>query len=107
MRMVFSLLLLLFAIPTQGQAIIIQGSAIDSLKRTLTHSKDDTNKVKLYVEIGRFYNYKYPDTVLHYSTAGLALAKQLYFKKGEIYFLTNGQRTGLGLSLSYDIKAHG
>ena len=57
---------------------------IDSLKQSLSQSAQDTNRVKLYYELGNHYVYSYPDTTLSYALPGLALARKLNFKKGEI-----------------------
>jgi signal transduction histidine kinase len=57
---------------------------IDSLKRALSQSKEDTNKVNLYQKIAQPYVYVDPDTALPYAFRALELARKLGFKKGEI-----------------------
>ena len=76
----FVLLFLLSIIDIHAQ----KGSRPDSLKTALLQSSEDTNRVNLYVELSRYYNYKYPDTVLFYASKGLELAEKLNFKRGEI-----------------------
>ena len=53
---------------------------IDSLKQTLFTSKEDTNKVRLYVNLSEAYHFSYPDSALLYSPPGLQLARKLNFK---------------------------
>jgi two-component system NtrC family sensor kinase len=60
---------------------------IDSLKQTLSTSKEDTNKVKLYVNLSEAYHFSYPDSALVYSLPGLQLARKLNFKEGEFNVL--------------------
>ncbi|MEO7044271.1 MAG: ATP-binding protein [Ferruginibacter sp.] len=64
-----------------------QDTNIDSLKKTLALTKEDTGRVNVYLEISKYYNYKYPDSVLDYGNSGLALARKLNFKKAEIIAL--------------------
>ena len=68
---------------------------VDSLKKALSQSEEDTNKVKLYVNLSREYQFSYPDSALSYSLPGLQLAKKLHFEEGEFDNLTS-----LGMSLT-------
>ncbi len=68
---------------------------VDSLKKALSQSEEDTNKVKLYVNLSWEYQFSYPDSALSYSLPGLLLAKKLHFEEGEFDNLTS-----LGMSLT-------
>jgi len=68
---------------------------IDSLKKALSQSEEDTNKVKLYANLSWEYQWSYPDSALSYSFPGLQLAKKLHFEEGEFDILTS-----LGMSLT-------
>ena len=68
---------------------------IDSLKKALSQSEEDTNKVKLYANLSWEYQWSYPDSALSYSFPGLQLAKKLHFAEGEFETLTS-----LGMSLA-------
>ena len=68
---------------------------VDSLKKALSQSEEDTNKVKLYANLSWEYQFSYPDSALSYSLPGLQLAKKLHFEEGEFDNLTS-----LGMSLT-------
>jgi two-component system, NtrC family, sensor kinase len=68
---------------------------VDSLKKALSQSEEDTNKVKLYANLSWEYQWSYPDSALSYSLPGLQLAKKLHFEEGEFDNLTS-----LGMSLT-------
>ena len=68
---------------------------VDSLKKALSQSDEDTNKVKLYANLSWEYQWSYPDSALAYSLPGLQLAKKLHFEDGEFDNLTS-----LGMSLT-------
>jgi len=55
---------------------------IDSLQVMLKACKEDTNKVNLYYQIGRQYDYFKSPQRIEYFIKALALAKQLKFKEG-------------------------
>ena len=67
---------------------------IDSLKKALSQSEEDTSKVRLYANLSWEYQWSYPDSALSYSLPGLQLAKKLDFEEGEFDNLTS-----LGMSL--------
>lgn len=56
--------------------------SIDSLKRQLLLSKEDTNKVMLLDDISYAYTWSYPDTSVQYAQQALALAKELDYDFG-------------------------
>ncbi len=68
---------------------------VDSLKKALSQSEEDTNKVKLYEKLSWEYQFSYPDSALSYSLPGLQLAKKLHFEEGEFDNLAS-----LGMSLT-------
>ena len=55
----------------------------DSLKQALVTAPEDSNKVRLYADLGYYYQWSQPDTSLFYSMPGLALARRLNFDDGE------------------------
>ena len=57
---------------------------IDSLKKAISHSKEDTNRVNLYVKLAGQYTWVNPDSNLFYSSKGVTLARKLEFKRGEV-----------------------
>ena len=69
-----SFLLCFKAIP-QNQSII------DSLKRIIPISKNDTNKVKLFIDIGEQYRNSIPDTALYYYHSALEIAQNIKSKE--------------------------
>ena len=60
-----------------------QSNYIDSLKRELAIAKEDSNKVKLYNNLGYQYFFNQPDTAIFYGQKALDLAQKIRFKKGE------------------------
>jgi signal transduction histidine kinase/tetratricopeptide (TPR) repeat protein len=64
--------------------VFAQNKTIDSLKLALSVAKEDTNKVSLFVYLGNFYQWSYPDSAILYCQQGLQLAKKLNFTTGEI-----------------------
>src|SRR4051812_16086493 len=64
-------------------------SYLDSLKKALSLSKDDTDKVNLYIDLAWGYQWSFPDTALNYASSGLQLSKRLHFDKGEILLLNS------------------
>src|SRR6476646_4319496 len=84
---IFFSLIVISALPQNVQYV-------DSLKKILSKSEEDTNKVKLYKDISWEYQWSYPESALSYSLPGLQLAKKLHFEEGEFDNLTS-----LGMSL--------
>jgi tetratricopeptide (TPR) repeat protein len=71
----------------------LQGQArIDSLLRQLPKANEDTNKVKLLIDLSHTYYSINPDEGLKYGKQGLALAEKLDWKKG----MANAGRTIAG-----------
>ena len=62
----------------------LQRNQIDSLKQELESSKEDTIRVLILADLCFLYQYLPFDTVSEYSQRGLALARNLNFKKGEV-----------------------
>src|SRR5215472_6061418 len=56
----------------------------DSLRQELAIAREDTNKVKLLVDLGRIYQWSYPDSGIFYAQQSLELAQKLNFTRGEI-----------------------
>lgn len=108
-------LLLLFitsVFALKQSAAQLQGQQrIDSLLRQLPQTKEDTNKVKLLIDLSHSFYSINPDEGLNYGNRALALAEKLDWKKGT----ANACRTiagnyGYGKSeypkaLEYDTKA--
>ena len=71
----------------------LQGQTrIDSLLRQLPKAKEDTNKVKLLVDLSHTYYSINPDEGLKYGKQGLALAEKLDWEQG----MANAGRTIAG-----------
>src|SRR5258705_5777108 len=85
--LLFFFLIAIFALPQNVHYV-------DSLKKALSQSEEDTNKVKLYVNLSWEYQWSFPDSALSYSLPGLQLAKKLHYEEGEFDNLTS-----LGVSL--------
>src|SRR5258705_4472529 len=85
--LLFFFLIAIFALPQNVHYV-------DSLKKALSQSKEDTNKVRLYVNLSWEYQFSLPDSALSYSLPGLQLASKLHFEEGEFDNLTS-----LGMSL--------
>ena len=70
---------------TIGVSLCLKGfpqsqHVIDSLKNALAVAKDDTNKVKLLIEIGEL-NRNNPDTLLYFYQKALKIAENIESKK--------------------------
>jgi tetratricopeptide (TPR) repeat protein len=87
-------LLLLFTVPIAHQSPAQrQGQdRIDSLLVDLPKSHEDTNKVKLLIDLSHTYYSINPDEGLRYGKSALALAEKLAWKKG----IANAYRTIAG-----------
>jgi len=71
---VLSFILCLKALPQNKRLI-------DSLKNVISISKDDTNKVKLLIEIGEQYRNSIPDTALSYYHSALEISEKIKSKE--------------------------
>ncbi|NBB21636.1 tetratricopeptide repeat protein [Runella sp. CRIBMP] len=83
----------------------------DSLKRTLTEAKEDTNKVLLLVELTRCYTSIDSDVALQYARQAKALANRLDFVKGKIavgiaegFILAHTNEYASGLAILIDTR---
>lgn len=65
---------------------------IDSLLGQLPNAKEDTNKVKLLIDLSHTYYSINPDAGINFGKQGLALAEKLEWKKG----IANAGRTIAG-----------
>lgn len=81
------LAILLFAFCRIGNAQ--DNTLIDSLNNIINESKNDTVRVKAYINIGDIYEYVIPDSAIFYYNKSLKLAEQINFQKY------------IGISLSY------
>ncbi|MEO6820659.1 MAG: ATP-binding protein [Ginsengibacter sp.] len=61
---------------------------IDSLKKELVNSKEDTNKVQLLADLGEVFNVLNQDSCLYYCKEGLKLARALKYPDGTARMLT-------------------
>lgn len=63
--------------------LLAQTAPIDSLRRALTHSREDTNRVLILQEIAYIYALKRSDSTLIYANQGIQLSNKLNYPKGE------------------------
>jgi len=92
MKKIFFLTLTLFlllksASAQQGLQFLYPPKYGDSLKHLLAAAKEDTNKVNLYLQLGRYYQWNYPDSSLLYTGPGSLLAKKLDYATGQLRLL--------------------
>jgi signal transduction histidine kinase len=66
-----------------------QNIYIDSVRKELVVTKDDTSRVLLLSQLGYYWRYTNIDSSTHYSKAALSLALQLKYPRGEANALTN------------------
>jgi signal transduction histidine kinase len=92
-----SLALLLFLLTAVSAQT---GDRIDSLKNALFTSKEDTNKVNLYVDLVWENPWAFPDTTLAYALPGLKLAKEINFVRGQMYIMA-AMGEALGMKGNY------
>ena len=84
MKKFFFLLLISFtAVTTVSQNL----RYIDSLKKDLRRTKEDTNRVRITMDIADQYVWSQPDTALAYASSSLALAEKLNDTLGQIFNL--------------------
>ena len=84
MRKVLSILLLSCCVAAHAHDPISLFANVDSLKKAGTFGQEDTGKVILYANLSYAYLYKNNDTTVHHAAKGLALAKRLHLKIGEM-----------------------
>jgi tetratricopeptide (TPR) repeat protein len=77
-----SLLLFLFTILVAGTQCAAQHKPLDSLRSQLSHTTNDTSRVKLMDDISDVYRDINPDTGIAYGKRALLLAEKANWKKG-------------------------
>ena len=77
-----------------------QNKLTDSLHNLLAIAKEDTSRVLTTIDLGLQYRNTNPDSCIYYCEKALTLAKQIRFKRGEVYALTT---IGLGLREKGDL----
>lgn len=92
MKKLLSLFILIFSVVNQLSAQHQGQDRIDSLLLQLPKANEDTNKVKLLIDLSHTFYSINPDEGLKYGKQGLALAKKLDWKKG----MANSCRTIAG-----------
>lgn len=75
---------ILFFILGIGTCANAQNHTINNLKSDLKNSKDDTDKIKTLIALGRQYSYFFPDTAIEYFDKSLVLSKQVNYETGEL-----------------------
>jgi len=73
---------------------VAQNKLTDSLKQLLTITNVDTSRVLVLTNLGLQYRNTNPDSSVYFVEKGLALARQIKFKRGEAFALTT-----IGLAL--------
>ena len=85
-RFVFILIVLLRITRADAQADIgsafVNDNYADSLIRQAQQSKEDTNKVKLYIALGDYYTFIRQDSSIFYFVQSIELAEKINFAIG-------------------------
>ena len=85
-RFVFTLIVLLKITMVQAQADIgsafVNDNFADSLIRQVQQSKDDTNKVKLFIALGDYYTFIRQDSSIFYFVQSIELAEKINYAIG-------------------------
>ena len=92
MKKLLLLTIILLWVQKQSRAQLQGKDRIDSLLRQLPKASEDTNKVKLLIDLSHTYYSINPDEGLKFGKQGLALAEKLDWKKG----IANACRTIAG-----------
>ncbi len=92
MKRLLLLIIITVYIQKQSQAQLQGQDRIDSLLGQLPKANEDTNKVKLLIDLSHTYYSINPDEGLNFGKQGLALAEKLNWKKG----MANACRTIAG-----------
>jgi hypothetical protein len=82
MKKFLLLLIITICAGKQSQAQLEGQDRIDSLLSQLPKANEDTNKVKLLIDLSHTYYSINPDEGLNFGKQGLALAEKLNWKKG-------------------------
>jgi tetratricopeptide (TPR) repeat protein len=92
MKKIFLLFIITFFVMNHLSAQLQGQDRLDSLLQQLPKANEDTNKVKLLVDLSHTYYSINPDEGLKYGKQGLALAEKMHWKKG----MANACRTIAG-----------
>lgn len=92
MKKLLPLFIITFFVMNQLSAQLQGQDRVDSLLHQLPKANEDTNKVKLLIDLSHTYYSINPDEGLKYGEQGLALADKLDWKKG----IANASRTIAG-----------
>src|SRR6478735_11104903 len=92
MKKLLLLIVITICVKKQSQAQLQGQGRIDSLLGQLPKANEDTNKVKLLIDLSHTYYSINPDEGLKFGKQGLALAEKLDWKKG----MANSCRTIAG-----------
>lgn len=92
MKKILLLFIITFFVMDQLSAQLQGQDRIDSLLRQLPRANEDSNKVKLLIDLSHTYYSINPDEGLKYGKQGMALAEKLNWKKG----MANASRTIAG-----------
>ena len=79
---------LIFLFTALCSAGLAQNKLTDSLKQLLTITNEDTSRVLVLTNLGLQYRNTNPDSSVYFAEKGLALARQIKFKRGEAFALT-------------------
>lgn len=85
MRWLYLILVIHFALPVTSQEYLDR----DSLWLVFKKSKPDTNRVKLYIQLGQQYEGNNPDSAILLYEQALELSQQLDYSRGIISYYTN------------------
>jgi two-component system, NtrC family, sensor kinase len=85
---------LIFFFTALCNSCLAQNKLTDSLKQLLTVTTVDTSRVLVLTNLGLQYRNTNPDSSIYFTEKGLALARQIKFKRGEAFALST-----IGLSL--------
>ena len=91
-KKILLLFIITFFVMNQLSAQLQGQGRVDSLLRQLPKANEDTNKVKLLIDLSHTYYSINPDEGLNYGKQGLTLAEKLNWKKG----MANACRTIAG-----------
>jgi hypothetical protein len=92
MKKILLLFIITFFVMNQLSAQLQGQGRIDSLLHLLPKANEDSNKVKLLIDLSHTYYSINPDEGLKYGKQGLFLAEKLHWKKG----MANACRTIAG-----------
>jgi tetratricopeptide (TPR) repeat protein len=99
-KTVFGLLLFFISFNFFSNHLHAQSNNIDSLVRTLSTAREDSNKVKTLNRIGSLLQWNDPKKAMDYLLPALALSQKLHYTMGEIHAYVNiGE--ALGVSGNY------